>query len=362
MKKNMRILHVVTRVDAGGISTFLHNYYTFSDRSNMQFDIVAIDTGYPQGYHEIFTSLGVNVFYMPNPVIQRVAFLTRLIRSKAYDVVHAHIELQSSVYLALAALCGVKKRVAHAHLSRARHGFSNSILRLLMNMVVTARVGASDLSINAVFGKQYAKNAVVLYNAVDVKKFSFQPSVRDSKRTELGLSDRLIVGFVGRLSAQKNVFFLLEIIMHLAKVRPEAILLIVGEGELRTEMEEKIREFDIESNVVFLNNREDIPQLMMAMDALLLPSFYEGLPLVLVEAQAAALKCLVSENVTKLVDVTEFIRYLDIENASMWSETIAKECLNYPRYSVEESITKKRFNIRKEAQNLNQFYKELIDK
>lgn len=361
MGKNMRILHIVTRIDSGGISTFLYNYYKFLDRSETQFDIVAIDTGSPQGYHEVFTALGVRIFYMPNPMFQRVIFLTRLIRSMGYDLVHAHIELQSSVYLAVAALCGVKNRVAHAHLSMERTGLTNKLLRVLMNAVVTARAGASDLSIRAVFGKRYAKQAMVLYNAVDVERFAFQPAVREAKRTELGLADRDIVGFVGRLSAQKNVFFLLDVIKHLVKVKPQAILLIVGEGELRAQMEQKINALNITQNVLFLSNRTDIPELMMAMDVLLLPSLYEGLPLVLVEAQAAALKCLVSNHVTKLVDVTEFIRYLDIEEAEAWSNGIMQE-LNYSRYPMEKTITRKRFNIRKEAQNLNQFYIELINK
>ncbi len=358
----MKILHIVTRVDAGGISTFLSNYYQFLDRSSIQFDIIAIDTGIRQAYHDTFVSMGARVFYMPNPIVQRMFFLAKLIRSEKYDVVHSHIELQSSVYLAVAAMCGVRGRVAHAHLSMARSGLTNSLLRALMNLVVSARVGASDLSIKAVFGECYAKEAVVLYNAVDVDRFCFKQSVRATQREKLGLANSLVVGFVGRLSMQKNVFFLLEVFALLVKQKSNAILLLVGDGELRTEMEKRIELLNIGESVKFLSNRDDIPEMMMAMDMLLLPSLYEGLPLVLVEAQAAALKSLVSDQVTKLVHITEYIRYQSIDNAQLWCDTIIEEFLVYPRISVENTITENRFNIRNEAQRLREFYKGLISK
>ncbi|GHE39763.1 glycosyltransferase [Sphingobacterium griseoflavum] len=358
----MKVLHIVTRIDSGGISTFLYNYYQFLDRSSVQFDIVAIDTGTRQAYHDIFESLGVRVFYMPDPIVQRLVFLAKLIRSHRYDIVHAHIELQSSVYLAVAALFGVRGRVAHAHLSMARSGLKNRLLRTLMNLVVSARVGASDLSIHAVFGKRYAKKAIILYNAVNLDKFGFRKPIRDTQREKLKLMDKFVLGFVGRLSIQKNVFFLLDVFALVLKQKSDTILLLVGDGELRTEMELRINQMDISENVIFLSNRDDIPELMMAMDVLLLPSFYEGLPLVLVEAQAAALKSLVSNNVTKLVGITEFIQYEAIDNAQLWCDIILSEFVDYPRYSVENIITANRFNIREEANRLSDFYNGLINR
>ncbi|MCL1675693.1 glycosyltransferase [Elizabethkingia meningoseptica] len=358
----MKVLHVVTRIDSGGISSFLSNYYKYIDKQKVSFDIVAIDTGEKQGCHDLFESLGMKVYYMPNNIFQRFSFLRKLIKAGQYDVVHSHIELQSSVYLAVAAMSGVKIRVSHAHLSRANPGFKNQLLRCLMNAVVTKRVGASDLSLNAVFGEKYAQTGRVINNAVEVKKFSFDIAVRNRYRKELGLEDKLVLGFVGRLSYQKNIFFLVKVFAELARQNPDVALLIIGDGELRKPMEEELHKNNVYDKTLFLNVREDVNALMMAMDIMLLPSFYEGLPLVLVEAQCAALKCIVSDEVTKLISITDYIIYRGIKDDDIkkWVQTINEIGYNYKREPIDDIITEKNFNIRVEAEKLVKLYDELI--
>ncbi|MDE5489047.1 glycosyltransferase [Elizabethkingia meningoseptica] len=354
----MKVLHIVTRIDSGGISSFLYNYYKYTDKQKVSFDIVAIGTGVKQGYHDQFESLGVNIYYMPDNIFKRFNFLAKLIRKNKYDVVHSHIELQSAVYLTVAAICGTKVRISHAHLSRANIGFKNKLLRGLMNTVVTKRVGASDLSLNAVFGEKNGKSGIVINNAVEVKKFSFNSEKRKQYRDELGLNNKLVLGFVGRLSYQKNIFFLTKVFAELAKLNPNVILLVVGDGELRKQMEENLHENNVLDKTLFLNIREDVDALMMAMDIMLLPSFYEGLPLVLVEAQCAALKCIVSDEVTKLISITDYIVYKGIgdNDVANWVKTIEEIGNNYTRESVDDLITEHNFNIEVEANKLMNFY------
>jgi glycosyltransferase involved in cell wall biosynthesis len=356
----MKILHIVTRIDSGGISSFLYNYYSHLNRSQIKFDVVAISTGVKQGCHESFENIGMGIYYMPEKLLARLSYLIRMIKKGKYDVVHAHIELQSSIYLFIAALCGVKIRVSHAHLSRANPGIKNKALQFLLNRIATKRMGASDLSISAVFGKRYAKKGIVVNNAIDVDKFEFNPAIREKYRVELGLSDKLTVGFVGRLSYQKNISFLVKVFAALVEQHPDSVLLVVGDGELRQQMNSELAELGLLTKVIFLATRNDVNALMMAMDVMLLPSFSEGLPLVLVEAQAVALKCVVSNKVTKLIAISDYIVYLGIEDFDInsWVETILIQGIGSKRISMRNIISEKGFNIDCEASQLIALYED----
>ncbi|SEG60850.1 glycosyltransferase [Sphingobacterium lactis] len=355
-----KVLHVVTRIDTGGISTFLSNYYKFIDKSKVLFDIVAIDTGNEQEYHSIFQKQGVGIFYMPNPINQRAVYLYNLIRKNKYDVVHSHIELQSAIYLTIAKVAGVKKRISHAHLSRANLGMKNMFFRKLLNNVSTHKFGASDLSIRAVYGDKEIKNSLVINNAVDTDYFTFNEEKRNSLRKDLGLkSDEIVLGFVGRISALKNIFYLNKIIHEAYTANLNIKLLVIGVGELHAEMEQDLKDKNLLHLVHFLGNRKDVNELMMALDILLLPSFSEGLPLVLVESQSTCLKSLVSNKVTRMIKITDYIEYLGIDDDNLrdWTERIAVLNNSYFRGEpVKKLITEKKFNIAVEVKKLENIY------
>lgn len=353
----MKVLHIVTRADSGGISTLIYNYYKQMDHTQIQFDLVAIDSGVPHGYQKYFEKIGMHVYYMPNALIKRFCYLIKLIHSQKYNVVHAHIELQSVFYLIVALLCGVKTRVSHAHLSRRNEGLKNKILRFILNRVATHRVGASDLSIKAVFGSE--KDALVINNAIDVDRFSFDLKIRQKYRQDLNVEEKFVVGFVGRLSHQKNIPFLVKVFSGLEKKTANVVLLVVGDGELYGDMLHQLESLGLLSKVIFLKTRNDVNALMMAMDVMLLPSFYEGLPLVLVEAQATALKCIVSDKITQLISITDYIVYKSIEDHCVdeWVDAIIDNAMEYSRCSMKEKITSEHFNIEYESERLIDIYK-----
>ncbi len=355
----IKVLHIVTRVDTGGISSMIYNYYSHLNTKDIHFDIVAIDTGVKQGYHEKFESLGMRVFYMPEKILPRLLFLIALIRKERYNVVHSHIELQSAVYLLIAKICGVKTRVAHTHQSSESKGFKNSFLRYLLNKVVTKRLGASDLSIRAAFGTKYEIKATVLNNAIDVQQFSFDPNIRTKYRNQLNISDQFVIGFVGRLSYVKNINYLVKVFAEIEKRYPKVLLLVVGDGESYNSMNELLHSLDLLSKVRFLKNRDDVNALMMAMDIMLLPSFNEGLGMVLVEAQSTSLMCIVSAKVPKLVALTDYITYKGIEDADIndWVDTALKYTGGYERKPIPEVIIQKHFSIEHEAGRLIDLYR-----
>lgn len=239
-------------------------------------------------------------------------------------------------------------------------GLKNNLLRYLLNRISTHRLGASDLSIAAVFGNQFKEKALVINNAVDLDEYLFNNHIRNSIRGENNIQpDELVLGFVGRLSHQKNVFYLISIFHECVKRIPKVKLLIVGEGELYEVMKNDLEEKGILDLVHFLGIRDNVNELMWAMDILLLPSFYEGLPLVLVESQSASLMSLVSTKITQLVNLTPFIAYLDIEDKDLnfWVDRIIDYGNNYLRdSSVKQLLTDKNFNIQVEAERLSKIY------
>lgn len=163
----------------------------------------------------------------------------------------------------------------------------------------------------------------MLNNAINVNEFKYSPEVRESVRRELQIQNKLVIGHVGRFTNQKNHNFLIDIFREVLNDEPEALLLMAGEGPLRKEIEEKVNKYGLSKNVRFLGVRKDIARLMQAMDLFLFPSLFEGLPVVLVEAQASGLKCIVSDTITKECDVTERIHFERLDNsAERWAKRI----------------------------------------
>ncbi|MHA7608274.1 glycosyltransferase [Elizabethkingia meningoseptica] len=334
------------------------------DKRELAFDIVAIKTDYRHGLQYTFEELGARVFYMPDNLYHRIIFLYSLMKKGSYDIVHSHPELPSAIYLTLAKLTGVKVRIAHAHLSVFNDGIKNNLLRKVLNSVVTHRLGASKYSIKALFGEKYVNSAIVLNNAIEVSNFSFKEEIREEYRKKLSLHEKYVLGFVGRLTHLKNIFYLLEILKELVNVNNKVVLLIIGDGELREEFEDKAGKLKLNNNLLMLGNRNDINCLLMAMDVLLLPSYSEGLGIVLIEAQAAALKAVASQGrVPEEAKISDYLLFESIEkDPKVWRDIILEKCQNYERIPMEKQIKEKHFDIKEEAKILIDLYKNWTKK
>lgn len=358
----MKILHLVTSIDSGGVSTLLHNYCKNIDRSILKFEIAAIDKGHKQVFHEAFEALGVKIFYMPKNYMKRLIFIFNLIYHGKYDIVHCHIELPSAIYLTIAKILGVKIRIAHAHMAFLDYSsINNRILQTLLNHVATNRWGCSKEALTGLFGKKHGEKGTIIYNAIDVEKYSFSENIREEYRIKRSLEDKYVVGFIGRLTHQKNIFYLLNIFNELQRIKSNAVLLIVGSGEQEQQFIAKIKELNLEKKVHLLGVRHDVNYLMMAMDVLLLPSRWEGLGIVLIEAQAAALKCIASTKVPKSTRISPYIHYQSIGAAPrVWVDEIKRNCENYFRQPINEIIASNHYNITEEAHRLSEKYISLM--
>jgi glycosyltransferase involved in cell wall biosynthesis len=206
------------------------------------------------------------------------------------------------------------------------------------------------------------KEFVVLNNAIDVDKYIYNEKVRLHQRANNNLSSHLVIGHVGRFSEQKNHKFVVDIFYEVCKQQKDAMLMLVGTGELEQEIKEKIFSLGLQDNTIFMGNRSDVNELMQAMDIFILPSLFEGLPLVGIEAQATGLPCVVSDTVSKDVKITPNVSFMSLESApSEWAECILNMSKNTVRANTRSDIISSGYDIKSVVMQLERTYREKLN-
>lgn len=362
----MKILHIYTSLDGGGVERFLLNYYKHMDRSKYQFDIVV--PGFEIGIlEEEFNKLGANIYHVPrfsSNKIKHVKDVIRIIKNGNYDIAHTH-GYKSILALLLTFIIGIKIRIVHSHMAFENETFLRRIIRLIVtffskrlsNVMWSCGIDAG----NWLFGKNsYEKGEFkVIHNAVETSNFLYNPKIRDKYRKELGILDTdFVVGNVARLSEQKNQKFLLEIFSNLSSNK-EIKLFIVGSGELEEELKNLVRDMKL-TNVKFLGSRNDVPNLLMVFDLFILPSKYEGLPVSLIESQASGLYAISSNSITQEVNITNLIKYINLKSGpEIWAKEIINFSKNRPQRETENFLAGTVYDIELQAKELEILYTRL---
>lgn len=334
----VRVLHVLECMNRCGLETWLMHVLRHIDRDRFRMDFV-VHASVPGAYDDEIRALGSEVIpcLHPSRPWTYARNFRRILRELGpYDVVHSHVHHFSGLVLRMAGAAGVPIRIAHSHLDTTRLQAGAGSLRgaylALMNRWIarysTTRLAASCPAAEALFGtgRGDCDRYRVLHCVVDLEPFR-QPADRDAVRAELGIPpDAFVIGHVGRFAPQKNHTFLVEIFGELVRREPSAHLLLVsGEGELLPAVEWQLARAGLAERVVFTGSRPDVPRLMLgAMDVFLFPSRFEGLGLVLVEAQAAGLPCVISDVVPEEADVVPgLVRRMSLARpAEAWAEAI----------------------------------------
>lgn len=324
----IRVAQVMGYMDGGGVEQVVMNYYRHIDRSRVQFDFLVCE-GSGMVPREEIESMGGRVFMVPpyNQLPRYMRETELLFREERWPIVHSHVNALSVFPLRAAKRAGVPVRIAHSH-STAGKGETaknavKSVLKRFSNVYPTHRMACSRYAGEWLFGK--GADFEVVYNAIDLSRFLFDAEARAQARADLGLvGGQLAVGHVGRFMPQKNHRFLIEAFAGLARLRPDAVLLLAGSGEAEALVEGWAAGRGVSDRVRFLGQRGDVGRLYQAFDAFCLPSLYEGLCLVGVEAQAAGLPCFLSDRITREVDVTGTVRFLPIDDSHVWAEAFAE--------------------------------------
>lgn len=358
MAEPIRVAHVVGKMVGGGMEQVVMNYYLHIDRSRVQFDFVVDSDSVLVPRREI-ESLGGRVFTVP-PYQRVIAYqraLIKLFREQRWKIVHSHENALSVFPLRAAKRAGVPVRIAHSHSTAGRGETTRNaikwVLRRFANVYPTQRVACSKHAGEWLFGKD--ADFTVLYNAIDLSEFRFDSKVRDEARVELGISDSVLaIGHIGRFVAQKNQSFILDVFAKVIARDIDAVLVLVGDGPMRGGMEEKAERLGLSGRVLFLGQRDDVARLYQAFDVFCLPSLYEGLGIVAVEAQVAGLRCLLSDRVPREVAISDNTTFLPIRTEQVWSDAISSVVANYRRDIHLEDFAN--YDISTAARRLEQFY------
>ena len=322
----IRVAHVMGKMLGGGVEAVVMNYYRNIDRSRVQFDFLvdSDSTLVPRGEIE---ALGGRVFEVP-PYQHVAAYqreLRRLFSEQRWRIVHSHLNALSVFPLRAAAAEGVPVRIAHSHSTSGKgelaKNAAKALLRTQANRYPTRRLACSRYAGEWLFGR--GGEYEVVYNAIDLSRFAFDAEARAAARADLGLvGGQFVIGHVGRFMAQKNHEFLLEAFALVAERRADAVLALAGDGERRPLVERWAAERGLADRVLLLGQVEDSAKVYQAFDAFALPSLYEGLGLVGVEAQRAGLPCVLSDRITREVDVTGTVKFLPIDDPQAWADAL----------------------------------------
>ena len=346
-----------------GITKNVMNYCKYMD-DDIKLEFVMMND-IPENYKKfIKNELNSKYYILPyrnrNP-FKYIMKLRDILVSDKVDIVHVHGNSSTLALELLAAkIAGVKVRIAHSRNTTCNHKLSNILLKPIFNMTYTDAFACGNDAGKWMFGK---KKFVVIKNGNEINNFKYKIDVRDKVRRDLGLgNDVIALGHVGCFNYQKNQGFLIEIANILKNQNFKFMMFLIGEGDLKKQIENQVNMLSLSSDVVFLGQRDDIQELLQAMDMMLLPSRFEGLPNVLIEWQMAALPSFVSDQITDEAKVTELVKYLPIKDAKVWTDEIIE--YNYPDRSLSaiesyEKMKKAGYDIKENCILLKKIYKSL---
>ena len=365
----LRVLHSVSNMARAGIETMLMNYYREIDRSRIQFDFLA-NKPVPGEYDAEIRSMGGQVFVSPglNPLhfSKYRRFVGDLVHNNPeIRIVHAHNEAMGYYALKSAKDAGIRVRIAHAHNTQIIRDYKYPLKMICKQLLPGAATDywscGRDAGIYYYGEKRWNESGFILYNAIDVSRFAFRQDARERLRQLHGLEDCFVIGHVGRFNVQKNHSRLLDIFAEITKTVPDARLALIGTGELEQSVKEKALAMGIQDKTLFLGQMGDVSEWYMAMDCFVLPSLFEGLPVVGIEAQASGLPCIFSDRVTDEVLLSPEARRVSLqaENAEWAKEIMAAGRPEKERTKGTDVVRQAGYDIHTEAQKLQEIYLEM---
>lgn len=366
MNEPIKVLHVVGRMDRGGTEALLMSLLRTVDKTKFQYDFVE-QTEDECAHDKEILSLGSKIYRCPhispkNLGEYREWWKKFFAEHPEYKIVHGHSRGSAPIYLDEAKKAG-RITIAHCHNNshgRGIKGLIRYIWQLPLKTIADYNFACSYDSGVSQFGKN--GKFEVIKNGIQTEKYSWNCKTRKAIRSELGLEDNFVVGNVARFEKQKNHVFLIEIFSELKKQCETAKLLLVGQGYLEDTIRERAQELGILDDVIFTGGCSNVNELYQAMDAFVLPSLFEGLGIVNIEAQTSGLPCFASTTVAPEAKVTDLLRYISLnESAKYWAEQILNGIVpESGRTDHSAEVIAAGFDIKSTAQRLNEFYTEVL--
>ena len=366
LENKARILHVLGTLDLGGAETMIVNVMRSLRNSEISFDFLV--SGEKIGYYEQeVMALGAEVRHLTK---RSQSFwkhhweIYRIVRETGYGTLHFHTQnaFLTSVEILAAKLGGAKKIVVHCHNTmdwrNSKMLLLHKLARPLLNALTDVRLSCGNAASEWLYGT--TEQVIVLPLPVVCDRYRCSQTQRDALRAEAGLTGKRVYLHVGRFSDVKNHTFLLDIFAQLLQRNENSVLLMAGDGPLRSDMEEKAQSLGMEGKAVFLGNISNVYEKMMLADVFVFPSKYEGFPTVVLEAQAAGLECIISDAITPEIAITDLVKQLPLtEQAEVWAEQIAALPAAEPeRKRRANDAIREKFDVSVTVQRLMEVYAE----
>lgn len=366
----IRVLHILHTMNRGGTENAIMNYYRHIDRERIQFDFLLTDPN-KCAFEDEIISLGGIIHRVPRltmsnptPYLKGVDHFFKI--HPEYRIVHSHTSSKSVFPLYIAKRHNIPVRICHSHSSKSENGikgFIRDILKLGLKKVATTFFACGEQAAEWLYGKKFLDNGNVsiIRNVIEGDKFTLNLETRQKYRELLHIQDStLLIGHTARFNAAKNHLFLIDIFKELKSMIADSKLLLIGDGELREQITEKVNSLGLTNDVIFAGVVPNVYDYEQAIDIFMLPSLYEGLPLSIIEAQISGLKCFTTEGtVSKECSVTDLVSYLPLERgAKYWAEEIYK-AKDYNRYDRLDEIKKAGYDARTSAYELENIYTDL---
>ena len=347
----------------GGVESVVMNYYRHIDRQKVQFDFI-VDSDSTLVPRQEIESLGGRIFEIP-PYQHQISYqknLTKLFKKQKWKIIHSHINTLSVFPLYVAKKLNIPVRIAHCHSTSNKKDIKRNLLKQILknwaNVYPTHKFACSKFAGEWMFGKD--SNFEIIYNAIDLDKFKYNDEMRHDLREKLKIpKDYFVVGHVGRFEIQKNHKFIVKMFNELLTRRPKSCLLLVGNGEKIDKIKKMVNDYGIAKNVIIISQSNNMQKIYSAFDVFILPSLFEGLPLVGIEAQVSGLECLFSNKITKEVDVTNTSKFLSITDMTNWVNTLNNYKIEEVKRSEIDTQNFYNYNILNQSKKLTTKYQEL---
>lgn len=319
-----KVLIIIGKLYVGGAERVARDigYFADPERFEIHYLVFGQDIG---AYERELQEKGCKIFHMDPPRRDHAAFcraLKDLIRRENYDVIHSHTMFNSGWAMMIGKQCGVPVRMVHSHSIRGpeKRGFLKNTYEKTMRQLIlrcaTHCIGCGKGAGEWLYGAEYfQKKGILIFNGISLGGFAYDEHVRRDLRHRLGLEDRFVIGHAGHMAPVKNQKFLVEQMPEILKRKPNAVLLLLGDGNDRDMLENRIRQLGLEDHVRMTGNVSNVGAYLNAMDVFAFPSLYEGMPLAMIEAQTNGLPCVISEKIPGDVHLTDLITALPLENS-----------------------------------------------
>lgn len=366
----IKILQIGMTKNIGGMETYIIEQYRHINHNIISYDFMNITGENQMVFQEEIERNGDIVYSVPsrhiNPIKHWLKWLSFMYNnaSKYEGIVLNTCDQSVGWPLFLAKVFKIPKRIVHSH--NAGNEVKSSLFRRLLYKInqfiwdysITERWACSKEAGQWMFG---SKAFTIIRNAIDINKFTYNPDMRIKIRNDLNINNKLVVGHVGRVSYQKNHEFLLDIFYVLHQKNKESVLLLVGDTDFdevqSKKLKEKISQYSLNDSVILLGMRNDIENIMQAMDCFVLPSFFEGLALVGVEAQCAGLPCFFSDTITRDISMSQLSTFISLDQkADYWADSILNKMINITRNDMSEDILQAGYSISSEAKRVESLY------